>query len=85
MFTLLATSVFCFVRSVIVLVPGPVAGLAFTSISATVLQISWTRPEVTNGEIRLYSILVETHAGPLFQENVPGEQSSTLIPNFSKL
>lgn len=60
-------------------------GLTFTSISATVLQISWRDPEVTNGEIQSYFVLVETRAGAVLQESVPREQRTIVLPNLSKI
>ncbi len=69
----------------LIAVPGPVPVLLFTSISATVLQISWTSPEVTNGGIQLYSVLVKTRASSVFQANVPGEQRTVLVANLSKI
>ena len=65
-------------------VPGPVLGLRFTNISATVLQISWNSPEMTNGVIQLYSVTVETRTDSVFQRNVPGEQRTILVTNLSK-
>lgn len=68
----------------ITVVPGPVSGLTFTKLSATVLQITWTSPEVTNGAIQVYSVLVEGLASSVFQQDVPGEQRTALVPNLSK-
>ena len=65
-------------------VPGPVAGLSFTKISATVLQISWSEPEPTNGAIQGYSVQVETITDSVFQASIPGDQNSILVPNLSK-
>ena len=65
-------------------VPGPVAGLNFTKISATILQITWSEPVVTNGVIQLYSIQVESVMGSIFQRSVPGDQKSLLATNLSK-
>lgn len=65
-------------------VPGPVAGLNFTKISATILQISWSEPVVTNGAILLYSIQVEGVMESVFQRSVPGDQKSLLATNLSK-
>ena len=68
----------------IYVVPGPIVGLTFTSISATVLQISWRAPEETNGEIQSYFVLLETSTATIFQESVVGEQRIALVPNLSK-
>ena len=65
-------------------VPGPVTGLSFTKISATVLQTSWSEPEPTNGVIQVYSVQVETITNSIFQASVPGDQNSILVPNLSK-
>ena len=65
-------------------VPGPVTGLSFTKISATVLQISWSEPEPTNGVIQVYSVQVETITNSIFQANIPGDQNSILVPNLSE-
>ena len=65
-------------------VPGPVTGLNFTKISATILQISWSEPVVTNGVILLYSIQVESVMGSIFQTSVSGDQKSLLTTNLSK-
>lgn len=67
------------------IVPGSVIGLNFTKVSATVLQISWSEPEVTNGVIQSYSIQVDNHIDTVFQESVPGNQKSVLVTNLSKL
>ena len=69
----------------IIIVPGSVIGLSFTKVSATVLQISWSEPEVTNGVIQSYSIQVDNHIDTVFQESVPGNQKSILVTNLSKL
>lgn len=66
------------------IVPGPIVGLTFTKISATVLQISWNSPEVTNGDIQFYSVMVETRTDLVFQENVPGEQRTILVTSLGK-
>jgi hypothetical protein len=60
-------------------------GLMFTSISATVLQVSWDSPEVSNGVIQLYSVVVEAHTGPVFQESVPGEQRTLLVTTLGMI
>lgn len=41
---------------------------------------------MTNGDVEMYSILVEAHTGSVFQMTVPGEQSTTtiLVSNLSK-
>ena len=67
-------------------VPGPVIGLTFTKISATILQISWTEPEVTNGVIQVYSLQVENFidTSTAFQATVPGSQKSVLVTDLSK-
>ena len=67
-----------------IIVPGPVVGLTLTSISATVLQISWRAPEETNGEIQSYFVLLETSTASIFQESVVGEQRIALVSNLSK-
>ncbi len=59
-------------------------GLAFTAISATVLQIMWGTPEVTNGNIQLYTVTVETRDAALFKESVAGSMNSHLVTNLSK-
>lgn len=66
------------------IVPGPVSGLSFTKISATVLQISWSEPEQTNGAIQVYSMQVETSTDSVFQANIPRDQNSILVPNLGK-
>lgn len=67
------------------LVPGPVMGLRLTGISASVLEITWSKPEVTNGDILLYSVTVETRSGYMFQENVPSSQKTVLISSLCKI
>ena len=66
-------------------VPGQVTGLSFTKISATVLQISWSEPQPTNGGIQIYSVQVETTTDTVFQASIPGDQISILVTNLSKL
>ena len=56
----------------------------FTKISASILQILWSRPESTSGRIRQYSVLVETRDGSVFQDNIPGAQTTVLIANLRK-
>ena len=53
-------------------------------LSATVLQITWSSPQVTNGTIQTYSVLVEGPASSVFQEDVSGEQRTALVANLSK-
>ena len=65
-------------------VPGPVGELNFTKISATILQISWSEPEVTNGAIQFYNIQVQTITDSVFQASVPGDQKSVLVTSLSK-
>ena len=69
---------------IIILVPGPVVGLTLTSISATVLQISWRAPEETSGAIQSYLVLLETSTATIFQESVVGEQRIAVVPNLSE-
>ena len=64
-------------------VPGPVTGLNFAKISATILQISWSEPEVTNGAIQFYDVQVDTISDTVFQASVPGSQKSILVTNLS--
>ena len=65
------------------LVPGPVTGLNFTKISATIIQVLWRRPQSTNGVILSYSIVMTTSTGPVFQRMVPGDQNNVLVTNLS--
>lgn len=68
----------------VIVVPGPVTGLGFTTISAAILQITWGMAEIVNGEIQIYSVLVKNRAGSVFQATVPGEQMTVLVTNLSK-
>ena len=54
-------------------------GLMFSSISATVLEITWTTPQVTNGVVLSYSVLIDTHADFFYQKNFTGDQRSVLV------
>ncbi len=74
----------CLTVTIFNIVPGPVTALSFTKISATVLQISWSEPEPTNGAIQVYSIQVETSTDSIFQASIPGDQNSIVVPNLSK-
>ena len=64
--------------------PGPVTGLNFTKISATIIQAVWSRPQVTNGMIVSYSVLVKTNTETVFQRIVSGDQNNILVTNLSK-
>lgn len=65
-------------------VPGPVVGLRLTSISATILQVSWSTPEVTNGNIQAYSVMVNTQADLVFQQSVSRGQTTILVTSLGK-
>ena len=65
-------------------VPGPVEGLMFTKISATVLQITWSSPESSRGRVQEYLVLVETSDASVARETVPGQQTTALIANLSE-
>ena len=67
------------------LVPGPVMELSLTGISASVLEITWRKPNVTNGDILFYTVTVETHSGYMFQEIVPSSQTTVLISSLCKI
>lgn len=54
-------------------------GLSFITISATTLRIRWYSPEVTNGEIQLYSVLVEVCTSFWFQGFLLKEQATFII------
>ena len=58
-------------------------GLNFTKISATIIQVVWRRPQITNGDILSYSIIVTTSIGPVFQRTISGNQSNVLVTNLS--
>lgn len=66
------------------LVPGPVTGLNFTKISATVIQVVWRRPQDNNGMILSYSIIVKRSTQTVFQTIVPGDRNNVLVTNLSK-
>lgn len=70
----------------IIVVPGPIVGLRLTSISAAVLQVSWSSPEVTNGDIQMYAVMVKTQAGDLvFQQSVPRGLMTVLVTSLGKM
>ena len=58
-------------------------GLNFTKISATIIQIIWRRPQITNGDILSYSIVVTTSTGPVYQRTIFGDQNNVLVTNLS--
>lgn len=58
-------------------------GLNFTKISATIIQIIWRRPQITNGDILSYSIVVITSTGPVYQRTIFGNQNNVLVTNLS--
>ena len=58
-------------------------GLSYITISATTLYIMWNSPEVTNGEIQMYSVLVEAGTSSVFQKNVLEEQVT--VTNLSEI
>ena len=59
--------------------------LSLTGISASVLEITWRKPNVTNGDILFYTVTVETHSGYMFQEIVPSSQTTVLISSLCKI
>lgn len=58
-------------------------GLNFTKISATIIQVIWRRPQITNGDILSYSIVVTTSTGPVSQTTISGDQNNVLVTNLS--
>jgi len=70
-----------------VLVPGPVRNLTVTTLSSTLLQVSWATPEVTNGAVQSYSVIVQRQtlaAVTVFSASVlPGLQT-IVVSGLSK-
>ena len=65
-----------------IIVPGPVTELTMIPISSTVLQVSWEFPNITNGEIKSYSVVVYTHAETKL--NITVTHTTVLVSNLGK-
>ena len=66
------------------LVPGPVTGLNFTKISTSIIQVVWNRPQITNGIIVSYSVIIKTNIETVFQRTVLGDQNNVLVTNLGE-
>lgn len=45
----------------------------------------WSSPEVTNGQIQAYSVLIGTPAGSVYQQEVSGDQRTLIVTSLSKI
>lgn len=59
-------------------------GLDFTKISASIIQVVWNRPQITNGIIVSYSVIIKTNIETVFQGTVLGDQNNVLVTNLGE-
>ena len=59
-------------------------GLDFTKISASIIQVVWSRPQITNGIIVSYSVIIKTNIETVFQRTVLGDQNNVLVTNLGE-
>lgn len=66
-------------------VPGVVTGLTLTSVSASTLNVSWGQPDITNGLLLSYTVVVRTRNGTIFLTSVAADsQLSIFVNNLSE-
>ena len=72
----------------VVPVPGPVTGVNFQEVSDSEILVNWREPEVTNGRILRYNIIVTLHStGQTVYTNVvsAGGGLSDMVTRLGKM
>ena len=68
--------------------PGPVKSATYTVLSESSFEVTWNEPEITNGEISTYQVLVTSYLDDnvLFSKTVDASaELIATVENLSKL